>query len=576
MADNINRFLDNYYVEQDSPLVVGEIELKQPEASVTFDKGAGPMQKQSKELFSAINKIYGGYLAAYSKETYKRQFDIYPLRDFDSYMNSLGAVRTNGGRDFKGVGTKTNWYDVIKEERTKRSKIYDNLINEQKIDEKISNDRKHDLDNLSKTFTEKDFDKVAEQIKNQTGFTLPKGELLEFVNKNKSNPDAFLKEYEKSINSNPNITPQIKKNVLDIINSFVKQSNSESISLTKKYKDAKQIEEERKKILKLKDEASKEKTDENQARIKKYEEQIRDLDEQIKQTKVKREQILGKIIKEEEQKKIHRYMNFWENNILERKDNDAINPYDGFTTQGPFCLEKQNYFKNIFRKSMNHYDTEFREADYTEYGGLDEGNDLIEFPETIVTGVLKRKETNFESLIGSPTGFFKETSKNLTKKISVNIDNSSLTKYKAELHKFVTYENWIQDFNKVKSYGDKENWYKYMLSYTELLSTKLKFKISNQKDPTLGEKEKKERDEYNWSKLTDENFIFNILDVDFLAKTILYNDLSGENQNLKDAIYVLANNISFLSTQYKLSWNQSDTLKNRRNYFIQDYKLNIK
>jgi hypothetical protein len=70
------------------------------------------MYFQMKKLTTAVDKIWKGYLSAYDKTTYKRQFDLYPLRDFDEYMASLGAKRSSDKKDFESVGSITDWLAV--------------------------------------------------------------------------------------------------------------------------------------------------------------------------------------------------------------------------------------------------------------------------------------------------------------------------------------------------------------------------------------------------------------------------------------------------------------------------------
>jgi len=110
MEDNLKKILhsynllDDYFIDQDSTTTTGEINAS-PIDDAVFIGRYKDIYGQKKLMETAIDKIYKGYNAAYDKGAYKAQFDIYPMRDFDEHMASLGAKRTDDGIDFIDVGT---------------------------------------------------------------------------------------------------------------------------------------------------------------------------------------------------------------------------------------------------------------------------------------------------------------------------------------------------------------------------------------------------------------------------------------------------------------------------------------
>src|SRR5690606_1937346 len=92
-------------------------------------------------------------------------------------------------------------------------------------------------------------------------------------------------------------------------------------------------------------------------------------------------------------------------------DREVRKKYDGYTTQGPFCLEKQNYFKNIFRPSIKgHWDTEFREPVPTKTNKQELSNDIqdVKFKKGVLEVPIN---TNLE--IANEEGVFDATNSNI-------------------------------------------------------------------------------------------------------------------------------------------------------------------
>lgn len=72
----------------------------------------------------------------------------------------------------------------------------------------------------------------------------------------------------------------------------------------------------------------------------------------------------------------------WKHNQDLLTYNNYYKEYDlhkrSFTTNGPFCIEKQDYFKNVYAKNLKevHFDTEFRDFEKQHLKGKDRGNSI--------------------------------------------------------------------------------------------------------------------------------------------------------------------------------------------------------
>lgn len=99
-----------------------------------------------------------------------------------------------------------------------------------------------------------------------------------------------------------------------------------------------------------------------------------DVEKELKAAKKGLNELQRPIEKMTEEQKFNDYSKLNNNPEIKKYDIDNHN----FTTNGPFCLEKQNYFRNVYAKSLqeNHFETEFRSFETTAVKPKDIGNDI--------------------------------------------------------------------------------------------------------------------------------------------------------------------------------------------------------
>lgn len=370
--------LDDYFIDQDSSTTTGEIDAS-PIDDAVFIGRYKDIYSQKKLMESAVDKIYKGYNAAYDKGAYKSQFDIYPMRDFDEHMASLGAIRADNGIDFIGLGEPVDWIAVTKNEIKSRLAEREKIENDKKIEEEIAKKEAEsgiienqsvgsDINKL------KEYLQTTEAFKDQLKDIKTDAQLLEITNilykRGDSNSTPFTitqkAEINKWITTNLNAKStgeqrrteeeSLRKKESEV--SELKKSKQETIDTYKK-----QIEENKSKIAGL------DSTQEQDVALIAENEKLNNL---IKAAESGRSKIIKGIkITEQQLKDVHNTIG----SDFERK----MTKYDGFTTIGPFCKEKRDYFINVFRPSISHFDTEFREAIPTKVSVKDAGNSIVNF-----------------------------------------------------------------------------------------------------------------------------------------------------------------------------------------------------
>lgn len=329
--------LDDYFIDQDVSTNVGEIFVQQPDANVSISPNDKEMYFQMKKLTTAVDKIWKGYLSAYDKTTYKRQFDLYPLRDFDEYMASLGAKRSSDKKDFESVGPITDWLALVKKEKDIRTSDFKKADEERQKQEK----EQQILDK----------EKQIEEAKKKNEQSSKKEQINTSPQKDATNVST-----NTQINTNPDLT----------------RFGVEEEKLNKEnYSKIKEKLNEQNKAL-----------EENQSSDAGLTvERIKQRDETAKLLQESTKFFEGKIIEEKKQKTITSAMNPYELKISKG--------FDGFHTQGPFCLEKRKYFIEIFRPSISHWETEFREAEHDPQNVKDAGNDILKNTHSFVKSPLE-------------------------------------------------------------------------------------------------------------------------------------------------------------------------------------------
>lgn len=370
--------LDDYFIDQDSTTTTGEINAE-PIDDAVFVGRYKDIYAQKELMETAIEKIYKGYNAAFDKSAYKAQFDIYPMRDFDEYMASLGAIRSDNGIDFIGIGAPVDWIAITKEEISKRlaerQKIEDDQKIEEEIAKKVSETDVIENYNVASDIAElKKYLQSKDSFKDQLKDIKSDAELVEVVNilykRGDSSGTPFTSLQKMEINNW--ITTNLKAKATS------EERKIEGESLRKKEDEASELKkssQEQIDLLKKKIEENKSKiggldsTQEQDAKLISENEKLNNL---IKAAETGRSKIIkGVKITEQQLKDIHNTIG----SDFERK----MSKYDGFTTVGPFCKEKRDYFINIFRPSISHFDTEFREAIPTKVAVKDTGNSIVNF-----------------------------------------------------------------------------------------------------------------------------------------------------------------------------------------------------
>lgn len=366
--------LDDYFIDQDSTTSTGEINATPIDDAVFVGKYKD-ITNQKALMESAVDKIFRGYNAAYDKGAYKAQFDIYPMRDFDEHMASLGAKRSSNGIDFEPVGPVIDWIAVTKTEIAARLAEREKIETEAKI-EKAIEESAANVDKIEDQSVAVDIEALKESLKKSELFKesdLKNTDLVDIVNK--------LLKRDNSSDSKYNSKQKAK--IFEWVTTARKNSTSEEFKeqdkvLEEKNKEYTQtelssrarIDELKKKMEANKLEIAKDETDirEDTALLQENEK----LSNMIKAAEQGRSKIINGIkVTEQQLKDIHNTIG----SDFERK----TTKYDGFTTIGPFCKEKRDYFINVFRPSISHIDTEFREAVPTTVAVKDIGNDIIQY-----------------------------------------------------------------------------------------------------------------------------------------------------------------------------------------------------
>ena len=379
---------DDYFINPDATENTGEVISNPSDANILIKAGA-TIKPQLTKMRSAVDKIYKGYLAAYDKESYKKKFDIYPLRDFETYMADLGAKRANNGKDFEPVGEKIDWIKLVRKEIKTRLADYNKNEEKRKAEleqKKVDEEATKISENLNKTDNnniKNDANIIRETLKRDMGILVPK-ELtdLDVINlynvtkegkyypyteayKNKLPKGAFdkLVDYLRTHPIPLKSTDSDISNETDYVNKNrerLSQLKVGTSSYVKQYKED----------LKRKKERLDSLDDANAKEIEILNKEIRDLEAKIKESENQRSSLYKGIIQSESD-----HDDFID--TLKTSYERKISKYDGFTTQGPFCLEKRKYFLEVYRPSIDHIDTEFREPLKTTKTAKDEGNNIL-------------------------------------------------------------------------------------------------------------------------------------------------------------------------------------------------------
>lgn len=417
MNINLNEgydLLDDFFIDQDSTTNTGEVQSSGVDANILVNNK--DVSKQINLMRTAVDKIYKGYLAAYDKASYKEQFDLYPMRDFDEHMAGLGARRSINGLDFEPVGTKVDWVQKIKDEISARLSAREKQDLENKKDEKTETTQ---TTTKPKTDYNTAINTMLESVPSNGilgGLDVTQTTMLKRLDpaSRKTIIDGLMSSTDNSENNKfiktrlvltdeqlSNLRKQIKDIVTtaDLTNeketkAEVKAKNDTQASettpgdSTQSTRDIEankaKYESIRKKIKDLESDLSKlpdimvgEKTNINsqlnslKSELSDVEKQNKILSDKLKTaTKLRSKNIKGAKVNAEDLDKLNKSIQ----TDYERK----ISEYDGFTTAGPFCLEKRKYFRDIYRPSIDHFDTEFRESIPTPIAKIsDIGNDII-------------------------------------------------------------------------------------------------------------------------------------------------------------------------------------------------------
>lgn len=314
---SISRELDKAYFDDDRPNVSGEIQSIPIGSEQAFGL-TEEMETQKRKMAYAIEKIWAGYLTAYNKDVYRAKFDIYPLRDFDYWMKNLGAYRQSTG-NFAGGGIDRDWVAVAEKEMNTRSAAY--IKKQTEKEEKKEEERKKIIERKKKL--ESDIKKKDNEIKEKEK-ELKEAEIRKREAENKRNP-PFPRD-----NTNVQDPNNIKDEVPDpnTIQNDIDKKTEERLNLQKDLKDAQNALKELKIPVKFK---TTEKWKTSQEKLF-YNEDYRKYD------------------------------------LNSRK----------FTTNGPFCKEKQEYFRDVYAKQLKefHFDTEFRNFEVNPQKPKDIGNEI--------------------------------------------------------------------------------------------------------------------------------------------------------------------------------------------------------
>ena len=320
--------LDDYYIADDTSTSTGEIYTEPLDASITLNTKANKdIAKQLALLQTAVDKIYKGYLAAFNKDAYKKQFDLYPLRDFEEHMASLGAQRSGNGKDFEPAD---NAEEIDWIARTKKE-----------LDARVSEYKKKEQERKEQEIIDKEDKKIKEHNEN----------VKKFDGMRKIPRYTGTKESKKGtpwIDPSVNLPPVEQSQRVDENEFNVETSMQDEIN--------------RQKGLQQRGEGPEGAPEYGQTGETPHERSSKDAEEKVKVIKKK---VKGQVIEEERQKKLMSALTF------NKQDKMALE-LSGFKTKGPFCLQKRKYFKDIFRPSISHYDTEFREAEITRKPAKDE------------------------------------------------------------------------------------------------------------------------------------------------------------------------------------------------------------
>lgn len=498
MEDILHNFnlLDEFFITDDSSTSTGEIQIAPIDSDIAFSPADKEMKRQRNLALSAVEKIWQGYLTAKDQGAYTKQFDIYPMRDFDEYMASLGAVRVNNEQgDFGPASSekKIDWVEIAKKEMESRYAEYQenaNKIKEQTRTQQLKDDRDFKLNEKDVKIN---YALIDEGLKKK-GIDLGSNE----KERNQKILDIF-----STIRNDGQL-----KDVKGIENlSQVQLATLKAYMLSdgvKIYSTDKSVQEARNKSIEAKNTLSPQEKEDALKKKKENEERLKEIDNQTDsgvsnkvKEKLKRENIdldkqlnnadnkwkefvKGKDIDEEKQKQIFDGL---ETNSFKKTIKD------GFTTQGPFCLEKRDYFIK-FRNSISHWKTEDREAVPTKVKISNRNDNIEQIKHTNV--VLERKESDpapspsnlttaeLESIKKAHTRYngvkFITTNKELREK-SASIEKSKIEIYNQSIPKKIevalmlitekqVYSRLYQDWDSFNGSQNQKNAKSFLKDYT--------------------------------------------------------------------------------------------------------------
>jgi hypothetical protein len=403
---------DDFFFDDDRSVSTGEIEASPVDASVAIQ--VKEVASQVNKMRSAVNKIFKAYNTAYSKESFKDKFDIYPMRDFDLHMADLGAKRS--GKHFVPFAGKVDWVAKVKtylDARNAKREEYQKKIDEEKakeladnpkvIDPKVTNDADK-IKGVILQYVKDNNIKVAPGLedflnKETTKLLLAKGDpnLQQFkglgqyswlATTGKENPNSNSDELHKLLNK---ITRESKP---DDVN-----KQAQIFQLSNETKSIKTLQTE---IETLRAEIKKQ----NSSSIPKDEQtdakkQLEELEKKLKIAENKTKSLTkGVVVTVQQQRDMANAIGTEEERMFSAK-------YDGFTTAGPFCLQKRDYFLNVYLPSVDHTDTEFREPQPTVAKVKDIGNQVKEIIHKVGSSGAEDEVSPglpIDMISGSPTG----------------------------------------------------------------------------------------------------------------------------------------------------------------------------
>lgn len=377
ILNNYNLLDDFVFVDEDVSNVTGEIESVPIDAAIFIGKNKD-ITKQVELMRSAVEKIYNGYQSAYDKSSYIEQFDIYPMKNFDQHMADLGARRSPNGIDFEPINKPVDWVAKVRDEIKSRLAEREKQELEEAVEEELAKQNK-EADDVKNPEVKKAYIAAKKFLENVSDPKLSK--LKDF--KDPKDEERILLEILNDINDpyliGRGFTPSDLKYMKSKLRPLVNLSDAqlkeelnkvlqENIDVRENQKGSKvNIEKQKKELEELKSKLKENPEGKVGAETQSH---IVELEKKIKESEEKRSSLIkGQKIKQEE-------FDAMQKNIGTTFEHKYNKLYDGFTTAGPFCIEKRNYFRNVYRPSIDHFDTEFREGVPTKVTVKDEGNDI--------------------------------------------------------------------------------------------------------------------------------------------------------------------------------------------------------